>query len=224
MTLKKPALRGLFHQAMFFVVLGAGVPLVYNSQGLSTRVSVSVYVVCALLTFGISALYHRITWSAEARAIWRKLDHAGIYLMIAGTFTPVAMLGLNAASARDCLMTIWIVALAGIIQSVFFVNIPKIFSAVLYLVAGYLIVPYMGELQQTIGSANVWILVAGGVAYTLGALCYGLKRPVLDPRYFGYHELFHVLVNAGAILHFFVINDLVISDALRGSLLHRIIG
>ena len=224
MTPTKPALRGHFHQAMFFVVLGAGVPLVYNSQGLATRVSVSVYVVCALLTFGISALYHRITWSTDARAIWRKLDHAGIYLMIAGTFTPVAMLGLSAASARDCLMTIWIVALAGIIQSVFFVNIPKIFSALLYLVAGYLIVPYMGELQQTIGSANVWILVAGGVAYTLGALCYGLKRPVLDPRYFGYHELFHVLVNAGAILHFFVINDLVISDALRGSLLHRIIG
>jgi hemolysin III len=224
MTPTKPALRGHFHQAMFFVVLGAGVPLVYNSQGLATRVSVSVYVVCALLTFGISALYHRITWSTGARAIWRKLDHAGIYLMIAGTFTPVAILGLSAASARNCLMTIWVVALAGIIQSIFFVNIPKIFSAVLYLGAGYLIVPYMGELQQTIGSANVWLLVAGGVAYTLGALCYGLKRPVLDPRYFGYHEVFHVLVNAGAILHFFVINDLVLSDALRGSLLHRLIG
>ena len=224
MTLKKPALRGHFHQAMFFVVLGAGVPLVYNSQGLSTRVSMSVYVVCALLTFGISALYHRITWSAEARAIWRKLDHAGIYLMIAGTFTPVAMLGLSAASARNCLMTIWVIALAGIIQSIFFVNIPKIFSALIYLVAGYLIVPYMGELQQTLGSGNVWLLVAGGVTYTLGALCYALKRPVLDPRYFGYHEVFHVLVNAGAILHFFVINDLVFSDALRGSLLHRIIG
>ena len=224
MTLKKPALRGHFHQAMFFVVLGAGVPLVYNSQGLSTRVSVSVYVVCALLTFGISALYHRITWSAEARAIWRKLDHAGIYLMIAGTFTPVAMLGLSAASTRNCLMTIWVIALAGIIQSIFFVNIPKIFSALIYLVAGYLIVPYMEELQQTLGSGNVWLLVAGGVTYTLGALCYALKRPVLDPRYFGYHEVFHVLVNAGAILHFFVINDLVFSDALRGSLLHRIIG
>ena len=224
MTPTKPALRGHFHQAMFFVVLGAGVPLVYNSQGLATRVSVSVYVVCALLTFGISALYHRITWSTGARAIWRKLDHAGIYLMIAGTFTPVAILGLSAASARNCLMTIWVVALAGIIQSVFFVNIPKIFSALLYLGAGYLIVPYMGELQQTIGSANVWLLVAGGVAYTLGAICYGLKRPVLDPRYFGYHEVFHVLVNAGAILHFFVINDLVFSDALRGSLLHRLIG
>ena len=224
MTPTKPALRGHFHQAMFFVVLGAGVPLVYNSHGLATRVSVSVYVVCALLTFGISALYHRITWSTGARAIWRKLDHAGIYLMIAGTFTPVAILGLSAASARNCLMTIWVVALAGIIQSVFFVNIPKIFSALLYLGAGYLIVPYMGELQQTIGSANVWLLVAGGVAYTLGALCYGLKRPVLDPRYFGYHEVFHVLVNAGAILHFFVINDLVYSDALRGGLLHRLIG
>jgi hemolysin III len=210
MTPTKPALRGHFHQAMFFVVLGAGVPLVYNSQGLATRVSVSVYVVCALLTFGISALYHRITWSTGARAIWKKLDHAGIYLMIAGTFTPVAMLGLSAASARNCLMTIWIVALAGIVQSIFFVNIPKIFSAVLYLGAGYLIVPYMGELQQTLAALNIGLLIAGGVAYTLGALCYGLKRPVLDPRYFGYHEVFHVLVNAGAILHFFVINDLVL--------------
>jgi hemolysin III len=120
-------------------------------------------------------------------------------------------------------MTIWVVALAGIIQSVFFVNIPKIFSAVLYLGAGYLIVPYMGELQQTLGVLNIGLLIAGGVAYTLGAICYGLKRPVLDPRYFGYHEVFHLLVNAGAILHFFVINDLVYSDALRGSLLHRLI-
>lgn len=214
MTATKPALRGHFHQAMFFVVLGAGVPLIYNSQGLTTRVSVSLYVVCALLTFGISAVYHRITWSTGARAIWRKLDHAGIYLMIAGTFTPVAMLGLSAASARACLMTIWIVALAGIIQSIFFVNIPKIVSALIYLIAGYLIVPYMGELQQNIGSANIWLLVAGGVAYTLGALCYALKRPVLDPRWFGYHEVFHVLVNAGAILHFFVINDLLFSGRI----------
>jgi hemolysin III len=211
MTPTKPALRGHFHQAMFFVVVGAGVPLIYNSEGLLVRASVSVYVVCALLTFGVSALYHRITWSTSARAIWRRLDHAGIYLMIAGTFTPVAMMGLSAASAHDCLLTIWIVALAGIVQSVFFVNIPKVFSAAIYLVAGYLIVPYMAELQQTIGSGNVWLLVAGGVAYTLGALCYALKRPVLDPRYFGYHEVFHIFVNAGAILHFFVINDLVFS-------------
>jgi len=224
MTPTKPALRGHFHQAMFFVVLGAGIPLIANSEGSATRASVSVYVVCALLTFGISALYHRITWETGARAIWRKLDHAVIYLMIAGTFTPVAMLGLGAASARSCLMTIWVVALLGILQSIFFVNIPKIFSALIYLVAGYLIVPYMGELQQTLGALNVGLLVAGGVAYTLGALCYGLKRPVLDPRHFGYHEVFHIFVNAGAILHLFVINDLVLSDALRASLLPRIIG
>ena len=211
MTPTKPALRGHFHQAMFFVVLGAGVPLVYNSQGLPIRISVGIYVACALLTFGISALYHRITWSPEKRAIWRRLDHAGIYLMIAGTFTPVAMLGLSADSARACLITIWVVAFAGILQSIFFVDIPKMFSAVIYLVAGYLFVPYMGELQQTIGSAKVWLLVAGGVAYTLGALCYALKRPVLDPRWFGYHEVFHILVNVGAILHFFAINDLVVA-------------
>ncbi len=204
----KPLLRGHFHQAMFFVVLGAGIPLIYNSKGVATQVSVSIYVFCALMMFGISSLYHRITWSQEVRAFWKKLDHAGIYLMIAGTFTPVASLGLSSESAYKCLMTIWMVAVVGIIQSIFFVNIPKLLSASIYLIAGYLIVPYVGELQQTIGMSNVWLLVAGGVVYTLGALSYGLKRPVFDPRYFGYHELFHLFVNAGAILHFFVINNL----------------
>ncbi len=209
MTPVKPLLRGHFHQAMFFIVLGAGIPLIINSRGFAAQASVSIYVLCALMMFGISSLYHRVTWSPERRALWKKLDHAGIYLMIAGTFTPVSILGLGAESGFKCLVTIWIVAFVGIIQSIFFVNIPKMLSASIYLFAGYLIIPYVSELNQTIGASNVWLLVAGGIVYTLGALSYGLKRPAFYPRYFGYHELFHLLVNAGAILHFLVVNNLV---------------
>ncbi|MCE3014197.1 MAG: hemolysin III family protein [Proteobacteria bacterium] len=208
MTPTKPLLRGHFHQAMFFVVLGAGIPLIYNSKGAATMISVAVYILCALMMFGISSLYHRITWSTEARLIWKKLDHAGIYLMIAGTFTPVCTLGLGPESSFNCLVTIWSVALVGMIQSIFFVNLPKLISASLYLIAGYLIIPYVGELRLNIGLGNVWLLVAGGVVYTLGALSYGLKRPVFNPRVFGYHELFHIFVNLGATLHFFVINNI----------------
>lgn len=205
----KPILRGHFHQAMFFIALGAYLPLIFQCDTSIERIAIIINAVCTLTMFGVSSLYHRITWSPEKRLIWRKLDHAGIYLMIAGTFTPVALLGLGGKSAEVLLYTIWAVAFAGIIQSIFFVNLPKLVSAVIYLVAGYLIVPYIGELKAAIGESNIWLIAAGGVAYSIGALCYGLKRPVLKADVFGYHEVFHIMVNIGATLHFIVIYSLV---------------
>lgn len=207
--IEKPILRGHFHQAMFFIVLGAGVPLIARCETTTQRISTTVYILCALAMFGISSLYHRITWLPERRKLWKKLDHAGIYLMIAGTFTPITMLGLGEVSATKLLMTIWIVSIVGIFQSIFFVNLPKIISASIYLVAGYLILPYVPELRTSIGPLNVALIVAGGIVYTLGAISYGFKRPILKPRYFGYHEVFHILVNCGAILHFIVISSLI---------------
>lgn len=171
--------------------------------------SFSIYLLCMLSMFGISTLYHRITWSVKHRLLWKKLDHAGIYLMIAGTFTPIALLGLSMESAKSCLLMIWIVAFVGIIQSIFFVNLPKFVSAILYLIAGYLILPYFSELKTSLGVINSSLIVAGGVVYSIGAISYGLKRPVFYPKYFGYHELFHIMVNIGAILHFIVINNLI---------------
>jgi len=205
----KPLLRGHFHQAMFFVALGACVPLLARCETFPEAVAITIYTVCTLALFGISSLYHRLNWTPARRQLWRKLDHAGIYLMIAGSFTPVALLGLGESSGMKLLLTIWSVALAGIIQSMFFVNIPKMVSAIVYLGAGYLILPYITELNASLGPTNIGLIVAGGLAYTAGALSYGLKRPKLSPRYFGYHEVFHILVNCGAILHFIVISSLI---------------
>ena len=205
----KPLLRGHFHQAMFFIMLGACVPLFIRCDSTSERVSVLIYTLCVLIMFGVSTLYHRITWNNAHRLIWKKLDHSGIFFMIAGTMTPIAILGLDADSSTKLLITIWSVAVVGILQSIFFVNIPKIVSSIIYLIAGYLILPYLSRLLPAIGKQNIYLIIAGGLVYSLGALSYGLKWPTLKPKYFGYHEVFHILVNCGAVLHFIVISSLI---------------
>ena len=194
---------------MFFIALGALVPLIFRCETTIERIAIAVYGVCSLSMFAISSLYHRITWVPEKRLFWKKLDHAGIYLMIAGSFTPIALLGLPRESGMTLLKVIWAVAALGVLQSLFFVNMPKIISALFYMVMGYLILPYIGELKESLGMQNIWLIIAGGAAYSIGALCYGLKRPILNPNIFGYHEVFHLMVNVGAILHFTVINSFI---------------
>lgn len=205
----KPLLRGHFHQAMFFIMVGSCLPLVMKCNRPIEYFAMSIYLICALSMFGISTLYHRINWSMEKRLIWKKLDHSGIYLMIAGTFTPIALLGLSDSSGKTLIITIWSVALLGILQSIFFVNLPKFVNAIIYLTAGYLILPYMDELYHSIGVRNFWLIITGGIVYSLGAMAYGLKKPMLNPKVFSYHEVFHLFVNAGAIIHFLVIFSLV---------------
>ena len=204
----KPLLRGHFHQEMFFIALGAFSVLLAKFTHSQNLLPLSIYAICTLTMFGVSTLYHRVTWIEGRRLLWKKIDHAGIYLMIAGTFTPIALLALDPVSGIKVLITIWSVALVGIMQSIFFVNLPKFVSALLYLMAGYLILPYISELIKNIGMMNVWLLIAGGVSYSLGAICYGLKWPKFNPKYFGYHEVFHLFVNLGAILHFIVISSM----------------
>lgn len=194
---------------MFFITLGAGIPLILKCDTLKEYLSITVYIICALLLFGISSLYHRITWTPEKRLLWRKLDHCGIYLMIAGTFTPVAALALPEESSGTLLITIWAVAIFGTLQSLFFVNLPKFVNALFYIVMGYLILPYLSELTQGIGMLRTWGIISGGILYTIGAICYALKRPVFNPGVFSYHEVFHLFVNLGAAVHFGVINTLI---------------
>jgi len=158
---------------------------------------------------GISTIYHRVHWDAKSRALWRKFDHSGIYLMIAGTFTPICLLALSTESGLKLLMIIWGIAFLGILQSIFFVNIPKIFSSILYLIAGYMVLPYLGELSVKLSTFSMVMLITGGVTYSVGALAYGFKWPDMYPRVFGYHEVFHILVNIAAIMHFALIYSLV---------------
>jgi hemolysin III len=205
MKIEKPLLRGHFHQAMFFVSLGACLLLIFKADSKIETISTVIYSLGVLTMYGISALYHRVTWSPERRLFMKKLDHSAIYIMIAGTFTPITQLALPPDSGTKLLISIWAIALLGIIQSMFFVNLPKIVSAVLYLIAGYMIAPYFSELIPRIGTTNLILIIAGGVSYSIGAIAYGLKRPVFNPTYFGYHEFFHILVCIGSVFHFCVI-------------------
>lgn len=211
MKTEKPLLRGYFHQSMFFITLGAMAVLISLCSSQKEYISVIIYAIGALTLFGVSATYHRINWNQKQRALMKKLDHSAIYIMIAGTMTPISVLGLSSTSSFWLLICIWGVAILGVIQSIFFVNLPKYISSLLYIIAGYLILPYCSELLPIIGGQNIGFLIAGGVAYTLGAICYGLKRPTLNPKYFGYHEVFHIFVNIGATLQFIVIYSLIMT-------------
>lgn len=204
----KPLLRGHFHQAMFFVSLGATIMLLLRTETSKEFWSILIYSIGLLTMFGISAIYHRIQWDPKSRALWRKLDHSGIYIMIAGTFTPVTMLALSPESGQKLLTIIWIIAILGILQSTFFIAIPRIFSSLLYLIAGYMVLPYFSELSANLTSSGTIMLIAGGLTYSVGALAYAFKRPTLNPRVFGYHEVFHILVSIAALMHFALVYSL----------------
>ncbi|MGL1922301.1 MAG: hemolysin III family protein [Hyphomicrobiales bacterium] len=205
----KPILRGHFHQAMFFISLGGLAVLASLTNSNRELISILVYAFGVLSMFGISALYHRINWSSQNRALFRKLDHSAIFVMIAGTFTPVAMLGLSAESSKILLLTIWGVTILGVVKSIWLTNLPKLLNAALYVGAGYVIYPYIDELSASLGANGMYLLVAGGFIYSIGAAIYSFKKPNPYPKYFGYHEVFHLLVNVAAILHFMAVYALV---------------
>jgi hemolysin III len=205
----KPLLRGHFHQAAFFMACGACLMLIAKAQGTTPTIAVVIYSFSLIFLLGTSALYHRITWGADARKWMKKLDHSAIYILIAGTFTPICMLALSEDSGRNLLITIWSIALLGVLQSLFYVQAPKWLSAILYVIAGYMVMPYLSELKTSIGDLNIVMLIAGGVTYTVGAVTYALKKPNFNPEIFGYHEVFHLLVIVGAAFHFVLVDSLI---------------
>lgn len=204
----KPLLRGHFHQAAFFFALGACSMLVAQSKNSLEIVAVLIYSLSVITLFGVSALYHRPHWSPGPRALMRRLDHAAIFIMIAGTGTPLCLLALSEKAGKGLLTMIWLGALIGIVQSVFWVNAPKWLAAILYVGIGWLAAPYLPELTAALGFTSIALLVVGGVIYTLGALVYAFKRPNPWPAVFGYHEIFHLLVIIAAVFHFLVIAGL----------------
>lgn len=206
----KPLLRGVSHQAAAFVALGAGAVLVALAPSQSARLAALVYGLSLVAMFGVSALYHRPTWSPAARARMRRLDHATIFLLIAGTFTPFAVLGLQGTQTTTLLAIAWGGALLGLLQALFWVHAPKPLTALLYLAMGWAISPYFGELRAALGMPPLLLLLAGGVAYSLGAGVYALRRPDPFPRTFGYHEVFHALVIVASVCHFIAVLGLVV--------------
>lgn len=208
-TLIQPRFRGASHHFMFFISIIACIVLILKSSNSTEVVSTLVYSVGVLSMFGFSALYHRKKASIELKQKLRKLDHSGIFLMIAGTFTPICLLALPFESGIKLLIIIWSVATVGIIQAIFFSKIHRFLRASIYLAAGWVAFPFMPILVASLSFIKLMLVVVGGVVYSLGATTYALRLPKLSPSVFGFHEFFHILVIIAAILHFIVIYNLV---------------
>jgi hemolysin III len=200
---EKPLLRGVSHEIAAFAALAAWIGLVAVAAPGPARAAASVYGASLLALFTISALYHRPTWSPQARLFWRRLDHSAIFLLIAGTYTPFCLL-LGGRDGHLLLGVIWTGAAMGVVQAVVWPTAPKPLVAVVYVLLGWVIVPVLPALRQALGLPAIGLLAAGGVAYSLGAVVYALRRPDPFPRVFGYHEVFHALVILAAVLHFIV--------------------
>jgi len=198
----RPRLRGVFHLYAFLVFLALGVALVATAPGARERLAGAVFAGCLTLTFGVSALYHRVTWQPAARRMLRRLDHASIYLLIAGTYTPYGLLVLSGAWQFSVLAVVWIGAALAIAQQLVWADAPKWLSAVFGIGLGWVGVVAFPQILDATGFSGTSLVVAGGVLYTLGALVYVLRRPDPVPTVFGYHELFHVLTILAAACQF----------------------
>jgi hemolysin III len=208
-AVEKPKLRGVLHQFAAVGALGAGAVLVSMAPTPRAAAAAALYAFSLVVLFSVSATYHRVDWAPRGRAWMRRMDHASIFILIAGTYTPIALLGVSGAAGDSLLLAIWCGALVGVLQSLFWVHAPKVVTAALAVGVGWTLVPYLGDARRALGVVELSLILAGGVAYTAGALAYALKRPDLRPGVFGYHELFHALTLVGAGLHFVVVLRLV---------------
>lgn len=198
----KPKLRGWIHAGTFPLVLAASIVLVALSPTTAARVSTTVFGITACLLFGTSAIYHRGTWSDRVAGILRRADHSNIFLIIAGTYTPLAVLLLPEQTAAILLWTVWSGALLGLAARIIWLNAPRWVYVPIYIALGWVAVWFMPAFLENGGPAILWLVIAGGLAYTLGAVVYGLKRPNPSPRWFGFHEIFHVLTVVGFGCHY----------------------
>jgi hemolysin III len=206
LELTKPRLRGVSHQWAFYVSLVLGAALVLAAPAGQPRLAAAVYAVSVAALFGTSAVYHRITWASQAARRWMKrLDHSMIFFLIAGTYTPFALLVLDGDLATVILVVVWAGALAGIFMKLVWIDAPKALVAILYLALGWVAAAAFPAMLDELGITGTALVVVGGLLYTAGALVYAFQRPNPAPTVFGYHEVFHALVIAAAALQYAVI-------------------
>jgi hemolysin III len=193
----KPKLRGVLHQGAFLIAVALAPLLIVGADSGRPRFAAAVFASSVAACFGASALYHRVTWTPRVRLWMRRIDHAGIYLLIAGTYTPVALLVLRGAWRPVVLTVVWTGAAAAIALKFVWVQAPKWLAAAIGLALGWVAVIALPQLIAHLDPAGVALLIAGGLAYTAGAVVYARRRPDPAPRVFGYHELFHALTIVG---------------------------
>jgi hemolysin III len=210
----RPQLRGVTHQWAFFVFMVLGVALVATAPPGRGTLAAAVYAVCVALLFGTSALYHRVTWRTDSARRWmRRLDHSAIFLLIAGTYTPFALLVLDGTLADVVLAVIWVGAIGGIVLKLLWIDAPKWLAAMIYVALGWVAVAVVPDLISEVGVTASVMVGIGGLLYTVGAVIYARQRPDPVPAVFGYHEVFHALVIAAAALQYAVIAFWVLPQA-----------
>lgn len=203
--LDKPRLRGVLHQGAFVIAVALAPLLIVGADGGRPRLAAAVFAASVAACFGASALYHRVTWSPRARPWMRRIDHAGVYLLIAGTYTPVSLLALRGAWRPVVLTIVWGGAAAAIVLKFIWVEAPKQLAAAIGLALGWVAVVVLPQLIGRLHPAAVILLVVGGLAYTAGAIVYARRRPDPVPAVFGYHELFHALTIVGVACQYVAI-------------------
>lgn len=204
----KPQFRGYIPQVGFFAALCGCSLLIIQGDKTNALIPNVIYSLTLIGMYGICALYHRPVWSRRTYLILKSIDHSAIFALIAGTATPICLLVLNHESGIHLLSVLWGIATLGMITTLFWTQSPKWIRALLYVIMGWLVIPYYSEFKLKMGVTEIQFLLAGGILYTLGALVYASKRPNLFPEIFGYHEIFHALIFIASIFHFIVIYNL----------------
>jgi hemolysin III len=199
---QKPRLRGVSHQWAFFVSLGAGAALIFAASGAREVIAMSIYSFSLSAMLGTSALYHRVTWTPEVRRWMRRLDHTMIFVFIAGSYTPFALLVMHGRLANAVLIVVWATAAAGIVLNLVWISAPYWGSALVYVGTGWVAIVTLPQLWEEIGPVGVGLIALGGALYSAGAIVYARRKPDPRPQVFGYHEIFHLLVIAAAAVQY----------------------
>ncbi|GAB3086730.1 PAQR family membrane homeostasis protein TrhA [Isoptericola nanjingensis] len=202
-ALLKPHLRGWIHAVTTPLALAAAIVLVVLADTTADKVACAVFGVTAVMLFGTSAVYHlgTGTWSPRTAAVLRRLDHANIFLIIAGTYTPLAVMLLPRGTATVLLAVVWSGAILGLVGRVLWMSAPRWLYVPVYVALGCVAVGYIPQFAAAGGAAVAWLVASGGIAYILGAVVYGTKFPDPSPRWFGFHEIFHALTVVGFTCH-----------------------
>jgi hemolysin III len=207
MELSRPLLRGVFHQYSFFAAVAGGAALVGLAEGARARIACAIYAAALAAMFGASAVYHRVPWRSDRARAWaRRLDHSMIFVFIAGTYTPFALLAFSGLLPTILLVAVWGGAVLGVALNVSWIDAPKWVTAAMYLLLGWIGVIAAPQIFTELNVASAVLVTVGGVLYTLGALAYATQWPDPFPAKFGFHEVFHVLVVAAALTQFVAVS------------------
>ena len=205
----KPRFRGRLHQTVFWLTPAAGVLLLAVSGHASATVAAAIYIASMGLLFGTSAAYHRGNWSPRVKARMQRADHAMIFVLIAGSYTPIALLALRPAWGVTLLAIAWTIAVGGVTLTLVRWDFMDRYGGAVYVAFGWVLVIALPAMLHALSATEIALLFTGGVLYTVGAVFFGLERPRLFPRTFGFHELWHVMTVLAAVCHYLLVLELV---------------